>query len=301
MEMYSNPGIAKSYDYDAVMVGTSMVSNTDVDECEELWGCTMVRLPYSGGTAYNMKTILDVCFAFNDHIKNVYWELDEFQLFCDHTTPRYPLPMYLYRTDRLQDLSYLLNLDIFYHFDVKNLLATVQGKVQPAARTGETLTGTFSREAMLAQYTRPKSVRAAADSDAYIEKVRLNLEYNILPLVESNPDTHFTFFFVPFSILYWDTEMRNGVLDADLDGVEYALEKLLACPNVEVYFYHDRWDIATDLDNYKDTSHYGKWINSWMTRAMADGVGRLTPDNYRDVLDDMRAYIRAYDFDAVFE
>ena len=32
-EMYSNPGIAKHYEYDTVMVGTSMIQNTDVDLC----------------------------------------------------------------------------------------------------------------------------------------------------------------------------------------------------------------------------------------------------------------------------
>ena len=71
--IYTNPGIARHYRYDTVLVGTSMVQNTDVDICEELLDCDMVRLPYSGGTSYDMKTILNLCFESGNDIKTVYW------------------------------------------------------------------------------------------------------------------------------------------------------------------------------------------------------------------------------------
>ena len=95
--------------------------------------------------------------------------------------------------------------------------------------------------------------------------------------------------------------MRRGTFDAAMCGMEYAIEQLLEYDNVRIHFYHDRWEIVTNLDNYKDYSHYGKWINSWMTQAIAAGEGRLTRDNYAAVLEDMRTYIGAYDFDAFFE
>lgn len=299
-EMYSNPGIARNYSYDTVLVGTSMIQNTDVQECNEVFGCDMVRLPYSGGTCYNMKTILDVCFESGNDIRTVYWELDEFQIFSDHDAPRYPLPEYLYRADHRQDLSYLLNLDIFYHYTLNNVLGTLRGAHQPAAREGETFTGDFSRAGALAAYQRRERTAAPLASTAYLEKAEQNLEHNIIPLLEENPETEFVFFVVPFSILYWDNEAQRGTLDATLCGMEYAIGRLLEYDNVRIHFYHDRWDIATDLDNYKDYSHYGSWINSWITRAIADGEGRLTRENYGAVLDDMGAWLEAYDFEALF-
>ncbi|MBQ7827371.1 MAG: hypothetical protein IJ386_03815, partial [Clostridia bacterium] len=224
-ELYSNPGIAKNYRYDTVLVGTSMIQNTDVQECNELLGCDMVRLPYPGGTSYNMKTILDICFASDNTVETVYWELDEHQLFGVHDAPRDPLPDYLYRSDHLQDLSYLLNLDIFFHYDLKNLRGTLQGIEQPVAREGETLTGDFSEKATLSSYNRPNKAETSASSEQYIADAKRNLESNIIPLVEANPDTEFVFFTVPFSILYWDREMQNGTFDAVMDGLEYALER----------------------------------------------------------------------------
>lgn len=300
-DMYSNPGIARNYTYDTVLVGTSMIQNTDVQECNEVFGCDMVRLPYSGGTCYNMKTILDICFESGNDIRTVYWELDEFQLFSAHDAPRYPLPDYLYREDHWQDLSYLLNLDIFYHYTLNNVLGTLRGEHQPAVREGETFTGDFSKAGALASYKRPERSAEQVLPTAYQEKVELNLEYNIIPLLEENPETEFVFFVVPFSILYWDNEVQRGTLDATLYGMEYAVERLLEYDNVRIHFYHDQWEIATNLDNYKDYSHYGKWINSWTTWAIAAGEGRLTKDNYEKVLDEMREYIYSHDFNSYFK
>jgi hypothetical protein len=83
-------------------------------------------------------------------------------------------------------------------------------------------------------------------------------------------------------------------------GVEYAIARLLTYDNVRIYFYHDRWETVTDLDNYKDYTHYGKWINSGLTQAIAADEGRLTKESYITVLNAMREYIRAYDFDSIF-
>lgn len=300
-EMYSNPGIAKHYEYDTVMVGTSMIENTDVQECNRLFGCNMVRLPYSGGTSYNMKTILDVCFSSGNRIDTVYWELDDFQLFGEYDQPRYPLPMYLYRMDHLEDLSYLLNLDILYHYGANSLLGTFRGIRQKAAREGETFFGNFSKEAMMSQYNRPEQSKSVNPKDYYIQKTDINLETNIIPLLKQNPDTEFVFFMVPFSILYWDSEIRNGTLDATLYGIEHALMRLMEYDQVKIYFFHDQWDIATNLDNYKDFTHYGKWINSYMTKMMAEDQCRITKDNCNQVIESMKSYLLQYDYDAVFK
>lgn len=301
-EMYSNPGIAKHYAYDAVMVGTSMIENTDVDLCDELFGCKMVRLPYSGGTTYNMKTILDVCFASGNEIKTVYWELDEFQIFGSATEPRYPLPEYLYRMDHKEDLSYLLNLDIFYHYGMNNILGTLRGEEQPAERRGETLTGTFNAETTLEGYSRPEqstSIRSFYNS-ALPEKVDENL-CNIETLIQAHPKTQFVFFMPPFSVLYWDAELRNGTFESTMDGVEYALKHLLEYENVQIYFYQREEKIITDLYNYKDYSHYGPWINNLITQYIAEGRSQVEKGNVELLIEEMKDFIFNFDFETLLK
>ncbi len=300
-EMYSNPGIAQHYDYDTVLVGTSMIENTDVDEFDEVFGTKAVRLPYSGGTAFNMKTILDVCFLSDNDIKAVYWELDEFQLFSNPDETRYPLPEYLYRDDNREDISYLLNLDIFYHYAVNDIIGTLHGKIQPAERRGETFSGEYDKETVLNAYSRPEKSDTGHDKAVIMDKTEANLSKNIKPLIEAHPETKFVFYFAPFSILYWDQEVRKGNFDSTIDAVEYAIGELLEYENVTVYFFHQEEEVITNLDNYRDYSHYGKWINSYLTRAMAENKNRLTSDFYKDKIEEMRDYIHAFDFEYIFE
>ncbi len=300
-EIYSNPGIARNYEYDAVMVGTSMIENTNVEECNELFKCNMVRLPYSGGTSYNMKRILDICFESDNTIKTVYWNLDEFQLLGDHAAPRYPLPEYLYSNSHIKDLSYLLNLDIFYHYAFLDVINTLQKKQQPAARTGETLFGDYDKDSMLLTYSRPEISESTKSFEDVKETVDNNLNNNILPLIRDNPDTEFVFFMVPYSILYWDKEIRNGSFESTMDAVEYSMEQILAFENTKIYFYHNEPDIICNLDNYKDYSHYGTWINSFMTESMAKDYGRVDKNNYKEVISEMKDFVYGYDFDKIFE
>ena len=298
--LYTAPGAARQHTYDSVMVGTSMIQNTDVALCDELLGTDMIRLAFSGGTSWNMRHILEICFDSGNDISSVYWELDEFQLFGSADSPRYPLPEYLYAESYKDDLSYLLNLDIFYHFTLKDIYGTLKGETRDALDEPRSLGGDFGREAMLANYTRPVLSSSTAIFDETMkDKVTANLE-NIKALLEAYPDTQFVFFMVPFSVMYWDSELRGGTFDAVMDGVEYALGELLQYENAEVYFYQAEEEIITNLDNYKDFSHYGPWINDWTIASIAAGDGRVTLENYQEIISDMKSFVHGYDFDAVF-
>lgn len=301
-EMYSNPGIARNYDYDAVLVGTSMIEGTDIEECNEMFDCNMVRLCYSGGTAHNMKRILDICFEHNEDVRKIYWELDEFQLFADADTTRYPLPEYLYREDHVQDLSYLLNIDIFYHYTLKDLWYTMKGIAEPPFPMGSMWdeSTVYSKDVVLEGVVRQEK-QIFAEGESLKKKVRENLDQNIIPLVEQNPDTEFHFFMVPFSIMYWYNVNQKGRTEAEMDAVKVAMEELLQFDNVFLYFYHDEEDIITNLDNYKDYSHYGPWINSWVTKAVAEEKSKITLENYEEVVDRFRDYVEDFDYDIFWQ
>ena len=299
--LYTNPGIAKHYTYDTVMVGTSMIQNTSVDLCEELLECSMVRLPYSGGTSYDMKTILDICFGSENHIKTVYWELDQFQLFSHAAEHRYPVPEYLYNYSVKDDLSYLLNLDIMYHYGMNNVLGSLQGKSSPAERRGITWKGNFSKEGMMEAYTRPEisqDIRVFEGSELQGE-VDANLG-NMTALIEAHPDTEFVFFVPPFSILYWDGEVRAGSFESVMDGTQYAIDHLLSYENVRLYYYQSEESIIANLDNYKDHSHYGNWINDTVTRFIAEDHGRVYPDTIHGTISRMKELVYHYDFESLF-
>lgn len=295
--LYTNPGIAKHYEYDTVLVGTSMIQNTDVDVCDELLDCKMVRLPYSGGTTYDMATILDMCFQSQNEIKTVYWELDQFQLTGSSTEHRYPVPEYLYNYDITDDISYLLNLDVMYHYGMNNILGTLRGQETKAERRGITFDGDYSKEAVLNSYSRPeKNSKVLSFDESMINKVDGNLS-NITSLVKANQDTEFVFFLPPFSVLYWDREVQTGSFDAMLDATLYALKNLLPYENVKIYYYQAEKEIISNLDNYKDYSHYGNWINDLITQHIAEGKNKVTEENCDEHIQQLKEYISSYDFE----
>ena len=52
-EVYQNPGIARNFDYDSVIVGSSMTRPLSPSEFDEQYACKSVQLPFSGGSVKN--------------------------------------------------------------------------------------------------------------------------------------------------------------------------------------------------------------------------------------------------------
>lgn len=302
-ELYSNPGIAKNYQYDAVLVGSSMVENTNVSELDQLYGLTTVKLPYSGGTSYNFKTILNVCFKSNKNIKRVFWSLDEYALTTDYQTPRYPLPEYLYDFDYTNDLSYLLNLDVFYFYTTKNIINSIKGSKQKVLRDGSWVQdeSVYSKTNMLKSFSYPIEEQEKKDELLYQKNLKDNLQNNIIPIIKDNPDTVFSFYMVPYSISYWYMEKCNGTLEASIYTVRTALLELLKYDNVEVHFFQNDWQIIENLDNYKDYTHFKPEINSYMSKAIHSGIAKLSKENVSGTLDDFYKYLISFDYDDFFK
>ena len=302
-EMYSNPGIAKNYDYNAVFVGSSMVENADVSELDELFGCKTIKVPYSGASSYNHKVILDVCYDSGQKVDYVFWSLDEYALTTDYLTPRYPLPDYLYDDDKTNDLSYLLNLDIFYFYTMKDVLNTVKGNQQIMMRDGSWVDddSVYCKENALASFDYPMEQQENKGEQFYEENLRNNLDYNILGLVDSHPETTFVFYMVPYSISYWYMEKQNGMLDADFYNVKTALGEILSRENTEVHFFQDEEEIITNLDNYRDYTHFKPEINSWMSKEIHNKSHVMSAENYESVLNSFYDYLTGFDYDSFYQ
>ena len=299
-EMYTNPGIAKNYEYDAVIVGSSMAQNNDVAEWNEKLGYNTLKMTYSAATTYNLKRILDVCFSSGNEIKAVYWNLDETALSSDYQTPRYPLPEYLYDDNKLNDISYLLNLDIAYFYTFKSLLYTLQGKENTLER-GEVWakdTSVYNKKDMLDSFDFPMEQEESKGELYFSENVSNNLKYNIIPLIEQHPDTQFNFYLVPYSVCFWYILKCEGTLDAHIYDIKTAIGEFLKYDNVNVYFFQNEKKIITNLNLYKDYSHYNPDINSYMLNKMADGQNRLDSGNYEQIIDEFRDYLNSFDYDS---
>ena len=49
-----------------------------------------------------------------------------------------------------------------------------------------------------------------------------------------------------------------------------------------------------------DYSHYGRWVNSYMTKAMANDEKRVTKENCVQYVEEMRLFVKTYDYTTLF-
>ena len=302
-EIYCNPGIAKNYEYNAVFLGSSMVENANVSELDKLFDCKTVKLPYSGGSSYNHKKILEICYESGNEIDKVFWALDEYAFTTDKDTPRYPLPEYLYDYNNFNDLSYLLNLDTFYFYTIKNVFGTVTGKEQIMMRDGSWCAdeSIYNKDNALASVSYPRESKDSLGKDYYSKNLKENLECNILPFVKEHTETDFYFYMVPYSISYWYMSKQDGKLESEIHILQTVVEELLKYDNVKVFFFQDEDEIITNLDNYKDYTHFKPSINSYMSNQMANNLNELTLDNYKNRIASFYQYLLDFDYDGFYE
>ena len=131
--------------------------------------------------------------------------------------------------------------------------------------------------------------------------VKENIITNIVTLAENHPDTKFILFYTPYSILYWDDLYRRGTLEKQLQIEELVSSLLLECENVEIYNFFDKTDIICNLDYYRDVLHYVTDVNEVIMDWIHKGEGRLTKENYMDMIEWERQFFMNYDYDSIYQ
>src|SRR5207244_2667821 len=75
-ERYQLPGLAKNYDYDTVIAGTSMSQNFYPSYANKVLGARVLKVAISGSSAHEQFLILNVAVR-TGKVKRVIWGLDE--------------------------------------------------------------------------------------------------------------------------------------------------------------------------------------------------------------------------------
>ncbi|GHU87995.1 hypothetical protein FACS1894202_03290 [Clostridia bacterium] len=298
-ELYYSPGILRHFDYEAAIIGTSMTENSDPADVERLFGWETVKAPMSGGQPADFAAYLKL---LRRGTKAVFWGLD---MNSWVTTPpgRYrdgKRPEYLYNANPFDDIEYALGVGA-----IERALGTVKRAIkgEPSAAMSEYAYWAggyeFSKAGTLGNYERPPLAESAAPPGAYLPNATEQFEVNIKPALEANPGTDFYLFAPPTSMLYWDLFLREGKADALLNAYFELIRLCLEYENAR-FFWFDYHALITDLDNYKDQSHYGPEWNTWMFERMSEGGYELTRDNIVAAKERFAGFIKSFDYEAYF-
>ena len=289
-QVYANAGIVRHYDYDSAIVGTSVTENFLPSQLDALFGGRFIKLCTSAGTAYNHALLLDIAFDTHD-MKRVIYGLDVYSYIALLDETGSEVPLYLYDKNPFNDVKYWLNRSVFGSFLPRCLRTWGQQQDDSLRDSMYSWAGqdNYGRVALYnAQFTQPETVFPA---DRDVNLAQENLDTHLLPFITEHPGTEFIFFFPPYSAAEWSTMKSKGTLDSmlTLRGVLY--DALSVYENVTVYDFAARGDWALNLDNYKDTLHYGQWINDEIAACIARGKYAVTS---RAQLDAATAVLRSW-------
>ncbi len=299
-QLSQNPGMAKNMSYDSVILGSSMTVNFNTNWFEELMGLDTVKLNYSGAYPKDQANIMERIFSSDNQVKAVFLGVDVMTYTGGVDETKYPIPEYLYDDCVWNDAEYLWNKDVLLNYILRPLAdpeKTDLATVYQSWWTDEY----YNIQWVMHNYEPPAKVEEETPADAYKEGVRANLEMNIIPFIEQNPDTTFYLFFPPYSILYWNDVIQENHLEATLEEYLFIVQETIGYDNVRVFFFPNQEWIVTDLNNYADYTHYHRDINRYMTECFADGACEIKNRNQmEEALEEVRAMIDRFDFEGLF-
>ncbi len=275
-QVYSNPGIARNYTYDSAIVGTSVTENFRPSYMNTRLGGQFIKLCTSAGTVHNHAVLLEI--AFRTHVlRRIVYGLDIYSLVGESDAVAYALPEYLYTDTYLDDAPYWFNKSVWGTFIPKCL--KTWGQTQDDAFRDKMYSWANQDEYSIraieynAVFETPERIYA---QDAFLEKARKNIEINLIPFIEAHPETHFDIFFPPYSAAEWSNMESKGTLEALLSLRPLCFDLLSVYHNVTLYDFSTWESWVLHASNYKDTTHYGEWINDAITDCIAAGDGAVT-------------------------
>jgi hypothetical protein len=303
---YLNAGMAKNYNYESVVIGTSSSANFRLDELrEKLLFPEPIKLIIPGAGAYEENITLAKVFAHRN-VETVLYGLDiaAFQVGAEgFLRDAADFPAYLYADGLNTDFRYLASAD--------TLRESVSAVWRSRRKRGDIL---FSYERMYEwQHTREKNFGKDQVLAAWHRKIATpskgrgysfegyveSFDGNILPHIAQHPDTRFIIFYPPYSILRYKLMQMSGTLGEYLEFKKYIYSATRHHGNVEIYDFQVATEVTHNLDHYKDLSHYHQRFNSWMLEQIAAGSYRVSEDSVERYHSGLLEQVDAYNLSLV--
>lgn len=297
-ERFQNRGIAKYFNYDSILTGSSQTLGTKASELENYFGGNFAKLPFSGATFYETGEVIRIAYDSGHDLKLVVRSLDVNHIVEDSHAYRIDLgeyPEYLYNDTLVDDYKYVLNLDIIKDYCLPMIKDRILGKKGGHSSFDEYDYVTYIPGNLLTEVSDFKQADMSIPYTSEDEALLLeNLNYNVISLAEQHPETTFIYFIPPYSIVWWRDHASEGTLDYTCSAMESAIQKMLECDNIRVFYFVNETATTTDLNNYADSVHYITPISQMIMHKIAIGENELTRDNYKGCLEATRSLYKNY-------
>jgi hypothetical protein len=281
---FQHAGIIDHYDYDAVIIGSSMAQHFDVSFFRRAMQMEPVKLTLAGISVSETKALYDRLQERN-RVKVIMINIDMpyFERNYDLYNPFGRMPRFLYEDGILNDMQYLLMYEVWFRFIPVNMVlraAIRLGLESPGMmhRTKidnfESRNGTVaaSKELIMRDYKRGRFSAKKENSVDMEKRMRANIDEFLEHLLKNKKaGQSLVFGFPPYSALYWYDAQKNGTFETLMSAKSFFIEKCDGTSGVRVVDTQDFGEIV-DLDYYTDITHYGPYVQALYAGALLDGT-----------------------------
>ncbi len=303
-------GIINNYEFDSIILGTSMLENTSSLEASKLLGGDFVNISLSGSDFYERNLVLSYAIKLKK-IKRVIYSLDSFAYLDQRKgDPLYPIETfhYLYDSNSFNDIKAYWN-DKFFKciikfseepicignkktFEYPNVWFTNKSHSDRfgglenwfKAQNNAPIKDTFPSITFYIDKIKKNEKISLDKIDEKIKKAKEYVDETLLQNVSKYPNTEFIMVFPPYSRMNYAMWTQCNLPYYELHKViiKYLTEKSNEYKNLKIYGFEDN-DFLDNISNYKDIFHYHQSINSMMLENFKNQKGLLTitnVDNY---------------------
>lgn len=291
-DTYVTPGLVKNYDYNTVIVGSSMTKNFDMDYMAEQLNCKSVKASINSMSAVEMEKMLELIHK-TGKANTCYVCLDLISLTKDGEMH---CPDYLYEEGLIPFLEYSFSYESWLRYipiDVALKIVNMTGIGIPESISKECSVKrlgywgddySYSEEQVIKKYKNSKYALSTVDTNNLQERMQGIID-RLFETIKSE-ECEYNFFFPPYSSLFWYNAQTNGYFDTFMWAKSYIYQKAekIGC---KVYDFQSA-EFTTDLNNYRDTTHYKPEINDWMVDCFSNGNFMVTAQNCNEMIDTLK-------------
>ncbi|MFC2188732.1 hypothetical protein ACFCT7_15555 [Fulvivirgaceae bacterium LMO-SS25] len=283
-QRFQNPGLAKNYEYNAVLLGTSMAESYQMDEMENLFGGKFLKLTISGSSLHEQRKILEVALR-TGKVEKVFWAVESHTLNIEADKVAnnnfYQFPSYLYDQNPLNDFFYFFNSLVF-----KRSIAILSNQIYREIKNPNDIgydrddESKFGIEKVM-EFQKDVGKRKQAEdfigisNNQSFETGKENIDKNILEVIKRETDKSFVFIFSPPSILFHYNRFGTEDYELQLKLKEYFVRSVSQYPNARIFDFEAVEDISSNLDLYKDLVHYSPKVNSRILKDIVANKNRV--------------------------
>jgi len=317
-------GIINNFDYDSIILGTSMLENTSSKEASQLLGGKFINISVAGSNFYERSFILR--YALNKKpIKKVLYSLDSIHSVSEKGNNNFPVESYSY----LYDNNFFNDFKLYLNYRYIKCLSKFSKKSKCVGRqtdfdrpnawyqieserikfggldnwfkekNNKQIIAALEKISLIAnkinkgkkQAIDNNRVESLPDLIKYFEKYVINF-------IKQNDKTEFILIIPPYSRIRWSMWAQYDLQKFRTHNLmlKYIVNESSKYPNLKIFSWND-YEFLDDIKNYKDTGHYEHKINSWMLGAIKRNEGLLNNANIDQYIE--KTTQQASDFDLI--